>query len=353
MGLALGTVALASLFTACTELIDLFELSRSYEYDYDLACLKLSLLKARLDTSGKCLSIDEPGHEPSLQLQQNWPKEQDIIVRSLLGIKSIFGNAEVLKYKYRLLPRQPNSLSSMLAIRAKSSTIADHRPPSSSRSPNSSRHRSLFRRSTTWAIRDRQKFDALLSDLEFFISNLEHVVSRLTMAKQPKGKDRKIVDSGFDGEGDEDATDDDNTRDALQKTKHVGPDSRDTTKGDRKAQQEKSKISSGDSGRAWSKGGRDFKVEHTSGQAIFLQGVQGNPISTPPTAPGQRDSYTVGKMEDQSFGMQGDNSDQSIRDVLKNREALIQATRSDASTKRSQYPSQSTKFIGPGRSLGA
>src|SRR5215470_1787679 len=55
VGLILSTVGLVSLFTTCIELIDYFELSKTYEYDYEMACLKLSLLKSRLDTWGQML----------------------------------------------------------------------------------------------------------------------------------------------------------------------------------------------------------------------------------------------------------------------------------------------------------
>jgi Prion-inhibition and propagation len=343
-GLAFGTVALASLFSACVELIEYFELGRSFEYDYDLACLKLSLLKVRLDTCGKTLSIDDESQE----LRQNWSKEQDVIVRSLLGIKNILGNAELLKDKYRLVPHKPNPLSTLLAALAKSSTVADHSSSGSSRPLNSSRRLLLFRRSTIWAIRDRQKFDALLSDLEFFISNLEHVVSPLMMAKQPKEKERSPVDSDVDSEGYENMSDEDMTDEPPQKGQ-VGTAFGESN-GHSKEEQEKSIANPRGGGHSWSKGGRDFKIKKTSGQATYVQGVQGKAKVTS-TAPGQRDSLTVEDMKGQSFGMQGYNSRQSIRDVLKHRQAMIQARHSNKSN-GSQNASQSNNFSGAGRCLG-
>ena len=346
VGLALGTVALASLFSACVELINYFELGKSYEYDYDLACLKLNLLKVRLDTCGKTLSIDDAVHK-SQEFRQDWSQEQDVIIRSLLGIKNIFGNAALLKDKYRLVPHKSNRLSIFPTLRAQSSIVADHSSSRSSRLPNSSRRVSLFRRSTTWAIRDRQKFDALLSDLEFFISNLELVVSRLMMAKQPKEKDRGPVDSDVDSEGYE------NTSDGVVSDKSPQDGQVGTFVWDRKShskeEQEESVADPRDGGRSLSKGGRVFKIDETSGQTINIQGVQGKAEVTP-IAPGQRESYIIANTKDQSYNMQGYNSDQSIQNVLKDRQALIQAMNTDKSN-GSQNAGQANNFSGVGQRL--
>lgn len=82
---------------------------------------------------------------------------------------------------------------------------------------------------------------------------------------------------------------------------------------------------------------------------MYQQGVQGK-VKVTPTAPGQRDSYTVAKMEDESFGVQGYNSEQSLRDMLKDRRATIQAKRPDQSN-GSQNAGQANNFSGVGRPL--
>ena len=195
-GLALGIVALASLFTTCVELIDYFELSKSYEYDYMTACLKLSLLKSRLHTWGhalqpgadSCQLDEELGHQRSL--------EKEVIRRSLQGIADILGSAEALKDKYGLSSR-------------KSAVVVSgcRDPPVDRKSQrfllSRIRGMSSVRRTTTWAIRDKQKFDNLISDLEFFISNLEvfwpceHTLDMIDEANQPKSaaKSRNTTNS--------------------------------------------------------------------------------------------------------------------------------------------------------------
>ena len=45
LGIALGTIALASLISTCVKLDD-FELGKRYEYDYSLAYLKLSFVQS-------------------------------------------------------------------------------------------------------------------------------------------------------------------------------------------------------------------------------------------------------------------------------------------------------------------
>lgn len=153
-GLTLGTVALASLFTTCIECIEYFELSKSYEYDYGLACLKLSLLKSRLDNwwyaTGLC-SNDHEGRPPST----GWPRKRDVIQTSLQGIVDIISNAELLRDKYRLLPRKSRKINGCLwrgAQKQAASVISDSRPRSSDSSPG----KSFLRRSTTWAIRQAE-----------------------------------------------------------------------------------------------------------------------------------------------------------------------------------------------------
>jgi hypothetical protein len=177
-GLFLGTIALASLFSTCLELAEYFELSRSFVYDYRLACLKLALLKFRLGAWGDSLRVRDAGHERE-ELRMHWCEEQEVIGCSLSGIKEIFGNAEALADKYRLLPRESRSLDPSFLLPSKSKAICGN-----STIPAQSFKKSRFfalRRTTTWAIRDKQKFDGLLLDLDFFIGSLEQVITRIDM----------------------------------------------------------------------------------------------------------------------------------------------------------------------------
>jgi hypothetical protein len=186
VGLALGAVALASLFSTCVELMDYFELSRTFEYDYDKACLKLSLLKFRLDTWGGETLPSPPVSPAALHTPKSyrarercyWPPREKLLVQSSLqGIARIFGSADVLKSKYDLLPRK--SLGANAATTRWGEQAAHLSRVFRRRACSSTRRVALIKRSTTWAIRDKNKFDCLIIDLEFFITNLEAVSTRL------------------------------------------------------------------------------------------------------------------------------------------------------------------------------
>ena len=188
MGLVLSTVALVTLFNTCIDLIDYFELTKSYEYDYEMACLKLSLLKCRLDTWGHTLQSGVSGNcQQGQELAHQWPLECTVIQRSLQGITQIFGSAELLKDKYCLLPHKWRN---KVAILVRSSNAPSTQPKHRRQILGGIRGLSFVRRSTTWAIRDKQKFDNLISDLDFFISNLEAVSLRFhsqTMEQSKSG----------------------------------------------------------------------------------------------------------------------------------------------------------------------
>lgn len=174
VGLALGAVALVSLFSNCVELIEYFELGRSFEYDNEKACLKLSLLQDRLR---RCDSLLQQGEHESRMLDKdqscNWldvmPQDNTVWL-NLRGIYDLLTSVENLKDKYSLAPTKSRTtiLSSFRGIAArkqKRQALSEVRPSQTN----------LTRRSTTRAIRDKRRFDQLISDLDSFISNLEPI----------------------------------------------------------------------------------------------------------------------------------------------------------------------------------
>jgi hypothetical protein len=176
-GLVIGAIAMASLFSTCIDLFDRFELGRNYAYDYEIACTKMCLLKARLSDWGVSLNLGVPGREcPALR--GHWTEEQDVVGRSLLGIKEIFENASLLAEKYKLTPERPGPFKNVVLHRSK-------RVESDSPEPNSPRSTetrwSHLRKRTVWAIHDKQKFDAFIENLSFLIENLEKVTKRIEM----------------------------------------------------------------------------------------------------------------------------------------------------------------------------
>ena len=329
IGLTLGTVALVSLFSSCVELVNYFELGRSYQYDYSVACLKLSLLRTRLESWGHTLRVRDTEHEAK-SLRRNWLQEQDVVERSLLGIKSIFGDAELLKDKYRLVPRTSKTLSRSQEARSKSALAAQDQ--TSSRYLSKCSRFSLSRQSTKWAIRDKDKFDAFLHDLEFFISNLEHVQSRLKMSQRPIQEAEESC--GVEG-----------TSKNLNTTPQCKEISSDQVP-------VRSVTDSNNDRRSWNQNGNKFKIGKTSDYILYFQGVQGEISATCLESDGNN-SYTVDEMREQATGMQGYNSAQSIKDVLESRRAMLVDRNGSVGFGESKTDEQKhTQCNGPGRVLG-
>ncbi|KAM0715092.1 hypothetical protein Q7P37_009557 [Cladosporium fusiforme] len=161
-GLAVGAIALASLFTTCIELLDYFELGQRYEDDYDLACTKINLLQARLSTWGQVTQIQEPGREhPSLRD----PSNRIAVSSSLITLRTILSNTDDLRKKYEFFQEKHG-----FAKRP----CRPQRPAFLSLS---------LRRRTTWSIRDKGKFDRFIVDMNFLVENIEKVTECTTRTR--------------------------------------------------------------------------------------------------------------------------------------------------------------------------
>jgi hypothetical protein len=180
-GLVIGAIAMASLFSTCIDLFDRFELGRNYAYDYDIACTKLYLLKARLEGWGISLNLRAPGREHPA-LRRHWREEQDVVGRSLFGIKEIFENASLLAEKYKLTPERPRTFRNVVLHPSKG---LDSKSPEPNSARNTDSRWSHLRKRTVWAIHDKQKFDDFIENLSFLIENLEKVTKRIEM-RSPK-----------------------------------------------------------------------------------------------------------------------------------------------------------------------
>lgn len=159
-GLAVGVIALASLFTTCVELLDYVERGKNYLQDYRLACTKINILHTRLSIWGGTAHILHPGHEhPLLRV----PAKREAVGASLQSLRDVLSNTETLRRKYDL-------------------GTTEH--PLSSANSQSPPQRTadwslLLRRRTTWSIRDKAKFDKFIEGISFLMSNLEKVTESL------------------------------------------------------------------------------------------------------------------------------------------------------------------------------
>jgi hypothetical protein len=189
-GLTIGVVALASLFSTCIECIEYYERRESYEHDYQLACLKLSLLKSRLKALGQDLGIYDD--KDDLKEDGPWhyePYETTVIHESLRSIAEIFRNAGLLESKHRLKSRKTRRIS----VEHVFPRMYRRSAPSDAYETTSRRQSTLafLQRSTTWAIRDKHKLDDIITELAFLISNLEVIVARLHTDSMSSTKEKK------------------------------------------------------------------------------------------------------------------------------------------------------------------
>ena len=327
VGLVLSTVTLASLFQTCLEFIEYFHLSKSYEKDYERASLKLNLLHSRLDTCGRALSITidcRQIHEASRQ-----SPEGAIIYESLQGIADIFRDAELLRDKYSLSPCQKQKSNGVLTRHLQVGTAA---VGAQSRHIRGQRRPSFFRRSTTWAIRDKQKFDVFLADLDFFISNLEVISLRTRPAQIPSAKmneEKKPAKQSRSSKSiaatssvaDKPSKSRDHTDDQVLVTMQSASTSQRTMyyrESARRSTNETSKISADDSQikSATSEiAGYKFKIEEIDGNAKSFQGMVGQ-VRLEPAPEDQICSFTIGKVTDEARASQGGISGREWREFL-------------------------------------
>lgn len=169
-GLAVGTIALASLFQTCIEVLEYIDDARNIDDDRERGETKLSLLNVRLKQMGEDLHVTNPGLEDG-GLPELWPQEIEAISNGLLGVTQILNNASRLCRKYDLQGGGVNPTPS----RPKAAWQVHD--PTQRPAPRRSTYCSLvsFRKRASWALRDKKRFNSLLTELDFFVTNLEKV----------------------------------------------------------------------------------------------------------------------------------------------------------------------------------
>jgi Prion-inhibition and propagation len=178
-GLAIGAVALASLLRTCVECMGYIGDGTTYGEDFEVSVIKLLLLKTRLAAWGESVRAADEGNELPM-LREHWHRNEKIVGQSLAGIQKLLCDSDSLEKKY--------------GLRCNTATQSSSRDPSTAIRPSSgvSQIREAFRTSveerqkqtpvlkkTSWAIRDKKKFDTLIGSLAFFIDNLENLSDRL------------------------------------------------------------------------------------------------------------------------------------------------------------------------------
>lgn len=189
-GLALGAVALVGLFQTAVEFLEYFEDARNLQADRELATTKISLLEVRLKQWGRDLHIHEVGQEWDAWLRMHCLEEGGLIAKCLIGISSILGDASELTNKYGLDKTKRRNWSSVLFHVTRFLYELRRRAPKTKTSPaiESFQKPTSLGSKVTWAVRDKKRFQSLLSELDFLITNLERVSGHLLQQDTPASR---------------------------------------------------------------------------------------------------------------------------------------------------------------------
>lgn len=172
-GLALGAVALVSLFQTAVECFEYFQLARDLDHDQQLAVTKIRLLETRLREWGDVLQAWHPGQEDG-GLRQRWGEDGRLVARSLNRISDILTSAARLEENYGLYKKRSRPrLGSLFLV------LCYHTRSACSSPQKLIRESASVRKQVVWAVRDKKKLDSLIFDLDFLVTNLEKVSIRL------------------------------------------------------------------------------------------------------------------------------------------------------------------------------
>ncbi|KUI66192.1 Heterokaryon incompatibility protein s [Cytospora mali] len=187
-GLVLSGIALASLVTTCVEFVEYFEDGRACMRDVNLAVTKVNLMKARLCQLG---DLENTAIPPSLLDASAAPDDWQHVAKSLpegaSGIKEIIQRATKLCKKYCRDGMPETSRARKCTIAAQSSSHQLDGRDSSGESPPAGR-RAIYKtmkRSVSWALHDKKKFNGLIADFDFILSNLEKITEGFDTRKNP------------------------------------------------------------------------------------------------------------------------------------------------------------------------
>jgi hypothetical protein len=191
IGLAMSGIALAGLFSTCIEFVEYFEQGKNWAKDFQLALTKVSLMKRRLSQWGTAMSVSSPGAEAQ-SLRARWPSESGVIMESLMGIRDILASTTYMCRRYRFSKGEMDPAhwpQWKIDGDAKEVPLEGNASVRSTQSNRQNTFRTA-RLKAIWAVQDRKKFQTLIGDLDFLLSNLETIGERLlkesTMADRIK-----------------------------------------------------------------------------------------------------------------------------------------------------------------------
>jgi hypothetical protein len=186
VGLTIGAVALAGLFSLCIQCFDLIEIGRKTSVDYEILVVKLSIEKRRLMVWGEAVGILRPDQDRDPLLDDL--ETRALVERILSSVQRLFDETQNLKSKYGLekTSSTQNSPKAMVQGSAVCSLSFESSPLVQFQTGFSEHIRRVgLVEKTRWAIRDSKKFATLIRDLKDLLDGLGEITtsSRSTILK--------------------------------------------------------------------------------------------------------------------------------------------------------------------------
>jgi hypothetical protein len=180
ISLSIGAVALASLFTTCLDCLDMIDAGRNFSRDLEIALAKLEAQRAIFLVWGNTIGLDNGGRHFDEELLG--PGIQMTMKRLLCCIVSLFEDSKKFRKRYGL--KKATALEITCASEHTSTGLETYR----------SRVR-LFQKQASfttkfrWAVHDRKRFTALITDLKDLIDQLRDVTSSIA----DLGRQRQVL----------------------------------------------------------------------------------------------------------------------------------------------------------------
>ena len=175
VGLSLGAVALASLFSTCLECFECFHAVKCFSVDLNILLLKLDCQKERLLTWGEIVGISQDrleDRDPALETHK-----AELIQRCLCTITTLFADSDKLRRQYGVKRIDtPDAISdSLVHITSERATRFRNSYQKLAPSSKQSKQASLVKR-TKWAIHHKTKFQILINHIKDIITDLHTIL---------------------------------------------------------------------------------------------------------------------------------------------------------------------------------
>ncbi len=173
-GLAVGVASLGSLFSNCIELAEYISLARNMGADYEASYTKFLILRSRLVASGTQLRGSLENENQARVATGSGRDWQEAACRILVAIKALLENVKGLESKYGLRSEGQGDRVRSELQHGHSSALQEVERSLQSNIKQRQQSTGLGRK-IVWAIRDRKAFDRLISDLTFYVNELENL----------------------------------------------------------------------------------------------------------------------------------------------------------------------------------